>query len=213
MLLNTKRPILYAVTDRKALKGVSLYTAVEKAIRGGIDILQLREKELSYDEFLKEAIEIGQLCRENNITFIINDNIDIAIESDADGVHIGQIDITADEAGKRLGKDKIIGVSAHNVWEALRAVEMGADYLGAGAVFPTISKSDVTKLEITTLRDIALSVDIPVVAIGGIDENNIRLLRGSEISGVAVISAVFSAEDIEGQTRLLKKRLEEIYSN
>lgn len=195
---------LYAVTDRKWLKpGEKLVDRVEDALKGGVTFVQLREKELGYDEFLAEALEIQALCRKYRVPFVINDNVQIAQEIGADGVHVGQSDMEAGDVREMLGPDKIIGVSAQTVEQALRAQERGADYLGVGAVFPTSSKDDAVEVDRETLEQICRAVDIPVVAIGGISRNNISELRGSGVCGVALISAIFGSEDIEQACREL----------
>ena len=197
--------LLYAVTDRAWTKEQSLYMQVEAALKGGVTCVQLREKELSEDEFLKEAIEISALCKKYNVPFIINDNVDIAIKCNADGVHIGQNDTEVSKVREIVGKNMIIGVSAHTVEEALKAVENGADYLGCGAMFSTSTKNDVNLLSKETLSSICKSVDIPIVAIGGINKKNISLLCGTGIDGVALVSAIFASEDIEKECRILRK--------
>ena len=160
--------VLYAITDRHWLNGESLYQQVEKALQGGVTFLQLREKNLDKELFMKEAREIKELCRKYKVPFIINDNVEIAKAIDADGVHVGQSDMEAGDVRKRLGADKIIGVSAKTVEQALLAEKHGADYLGVGAVFSTSTKTDATGVSHETLRDICQAIKIPVVAIGGI---------------------------------------------
>lgn len=194
---------VYAVTDRHWLNGETLYSQVEKALEGGATFIQLREKKLDEESFLKEAIEIQKLCKKHHVPFVINDNVDIALKINADGVHVGQSDMEAGDVRAKLGKDKIIGVSAHTVEEALTAQKKGADYLGVGAVFPTSSKDDVSVLSLETLKAICHAVSIPVVAIGGISRDNIDNLYGSGIDGVAVISAIFGQKDIKKATKEL----------
>ncbi len=211
MKLNKKDMVLYAVTDRAWLKeGETLVDQVEKALKGGASFVQLREKELDEESFLKEAIQIKKICDKYKVPFVINDNVDIALKIDADGVHVGQDDMEAQDVRAKLGPDKIIGVSAHNVEEALKAEAMGADYLGSGACFHTGSKDNVTTLDHEELERICSSVNIPVVAIGGISKDNISKLSGRGVSGVAVISAIFAAENIEEETRELKLITEEM---
>jgi len=197
--------LLYAITDRSWLNGRTLYEQVEDALRGGVTFLQLREKHLSYDEYLEEAREIKALCDKYNVPLIINDNVDIALAVDASGVHVGQSDMEARKARAKLGPDKIIGVSAHNVEEALTAVKSGADYLGTGAVFGSGTKEDANKISHDVVRDICKAVDIPVVGIGGITEDNLMELKGTGIDGVAVISAIFAKADITAAAKNLKK--------
>lgn len=213
MTVDKKNMLLYAITDRTWLNGDKLCNAVEKALKGGVTFIQLREKTLGYDEFLSEAIEINRLCKKYNVPFIINDNVDIAVKSGADGVHIGQDDITIKEARKILGDNKIIGVSAHNVSEALKAQNDGASYIGSGAVFTTSSKNNVSALSMDTLRKITASVDIPVVAIGGISRDNAIKLKGSGIDGIAVISAIFAQNDIENSAAELRKIADNIVND
>lgn len=197
--------LLYAITDRSWLGDSSLYDQVEQALEGGITILQLREKNLSYEDYLEEARSIKELCHRYNVPLIINDNVDIALAVDADGVHVGQSDMAAGAVRAKLGPDKIIGVSAHNVEEALEAVKNGADYLGSGAVFVTGTKNDASKISHDVVRDICDAVDVPVVGIGGITADNLMELKGTGIDGVAVISAIFAKKDIKEATRTLKE--------
>lgn len=198
--------LLYAVTDRHWLKDETLENQVEKALQGGATFLQLREKSLDDDIFLAEAKEIQKLCKKYQVPFVINDNVDIALAIDADGVHVGQSDMEALDVRKRLGPDKIIGVSAQNVQQALLAQKHGADYLGVGAVFPTGSKDDAEDVSFETLKAICQAVDIPVIAIGGITKENVSELKRSGICGIAVISAIFAQKDIKAATKELKKR-------
>ena len=197
--------LLYAVTDRHWLNGRSLIDVVEESLKGGVTFLQLREKELDDESFLKEAKELKALCREYKVPFVINDNVEIAIKTDADGVHVGQSDMEAGDVRKRLGPDKIIGVSAQTVEQAVLAEKRGADYLGVGAVFPTGSKDDADDVSFETLKAICEAVSIPVVAIGGISKENAIKLKGSGICGVAVISAIYAAPDIKEAAYELKE--------
>ena len=202
--------LLYAVTDRSWLGDETLYSQVEKALRGGATFLQLREKELDEESFLREAMELKELCRSFHVPYVINDNVDIAIACDADGVHVGQTDMESGLVREKLGPDKIIGVSCRTVEEALQAERNGADYLGVGAMFPTGTKSDATSVSFEMLREICQSVKIPVVAIGGISQENVAGLRGSGIDGIAVVSAIFAQADIELATRSLKQAVSQI---
>lgn len=210
MKLSKKHMLLYAVTDRRWSEGTTLYEQVEQALQGGVSTLQLREKNLSDEEFLKEAMEIKELCKKYNVPLIINDNVDVAIKCGADGVHVGQEDMEASKVREKVGPDMIIGVSAHNVEEARRAVSNGANYLGVGAVFSTSTKDDVDVLSKETLKDICLSVDVPVLAIGGINQDNILELKGTGVDGVAVVSAIFSSENIVETCKKLRKLSEEM---
>ena len=204
MRLDKKDMVLYAVTDRHWLNGESLYSQVEKALKGGATFIQLREKNLGEEEFLAEAKEIARLCKSYHVPFVINDNVDIALEIDADGVHVGQSDMEADDVRAKLGPDKIIGVSAQTVEQAVLAEKRGADYLGVGAVFHTDSKADVAEVSRETLKAICDAVDIPVIAIGGISKENVSELAGTGICGIAVISAIFAEKDIKKATEKLK---------
>lgn len=204
---------LYAITDRTWLNGETLCSQVEKALVGGATFIQIREKNLEKDKIVEEAGQLKKLCKKYNVPFVINDNVEIAKLTDADGVHVGQGDITAADARSILGKDKIIGVSAKTVEQALLAQKMGADYIGTGAVFPTSSKSDAKVCGISSLKAVCDAVDIPVVAIGGINENNILDLKGSGADGIAVISAIFAQNDIISATKKLKKLVMEMVKN
>ena len=197
--------LLYAVTDRAWVGRQTLYEQVECAIRGGVTCLQLREKELDSGSFFEEAEKIKLLCNKSNVPLIVNDNVEIAVKCGADGVHIGQEDMAAAEVRRIIGKDMILGVSAQTVEQAKKAEQDGADYLGVGAVFPTSTKLDAADVPYDTLKEICAAVKIPVVAIGGIKRENIKMLSGSGISGIAVVSAIFAAEDIENECRILKE--------
>lgn len=200
---------LYAVTDRAWLKGDTLKNQVEKAIKGGVSCVQLREKNMPQEEFLKEAIEIGALCKSYGIPFIINDNAYVAVKCGADGVHVGQSDMSVGDVRKIIGEDMILGVSVQTPKQAQLAQNQGADYLGVGAVFGTATKADAEFVSLETLKEITANVSIPVVAIGGIGEDNILTLKGSGICGVAVVSAIFASDNIEKACqRLLKLSLE-----
>ena len=188
---------LYAITDSHWLNGRTLYSVVKESLEGGVTFLQLREKELDEEHFLEEARELQKLCREYQVPFVINDNVDIAAAINADGVHVGQSDMEAGDVRAKLGPDKIIGVTAKTVEQAVLAQERGADYLGVGAVFHTDSKADAKEISFDTLKDICRAVSIPVIAIGGITEENVRELEGSGICGIAVISAIYAQSDIK----------------
>lgn len=204
MKCDKKYMLLYAVTDRAWVGKQSLYEQAESALKGGATCVQLREKELNDDEFLAEAVEIGELCRKYSVPFFVNDNVDVAVKCHADGVHVGQEDMAASKVREKIGDGMMLGVSVHTVEEALKAVENGADCLGVGAMFSTSTKADADVLPKETLRDICAAVDIPVVAIGGISESNIMQLSGTGVDGVALVSAIFGAEDIESKCRTLK---------
>ncbi|MBO4865405.1 MAG: thiamine phosphate synthase [Ruminococcus sp.] len=210
MKCDKKTMLLYAVTDRAWLGDKTLYQQVEDALKGGVTCVQLREKELSDEDFLAEAIEISALCKKYGVPFFINDNVDVAVKCKADGIHVGQEDMAAAKVRERVGDDMMIGVSVHTVDEALEAVAAGADCLGVGAMFSTSTKADASVLPMDTLRDICNAVDIPVVAIGGIGKGNILKLKGTGVDGVALVSAIFSAEDIESECRELRKLSEKM---
>ena len=202
--------LLYAVTDRSGTYNDSLYHQVEEALKGGVTFLQLREKDLNTENFLQEAEEMKKLCAAYRVPFVINDNVEIARTVGADGVHVGQDDMPAWKVREILGEDKIIGVSAQTVEQAIKAEKDGADYLGVGAVFPTSSKADAVEVEHATLRDICVAVQIPVVAIGGISAENVSQLAGTGIDGIAVISAIFAQDFPKLAAEELKKKVEAI---
>lgn len=204
--------LLYAVTDRHWLNGRTLYHDVKEALSGGATLVQLREKDLDYESFKAEAIEIQELCKSFQVPFIINDNVKLAREINADGVHVGQEDMEAGRVRELIGPEKILGVSVRNYQEALLAESRGADYLGAGAVFHTGSKYDAVDITHDDLRKICASVKIPVVAIGGISINNISELAGSGIAGVAVISAIFASDDIRAASYKLRSLSEKLFA-
>lgn len=197
---------LYAVTDRAWVGEQTLYEQVECALRGGVTCVQLREKHLDFDAFLAEAKELKTLCQRYGVPLIINDNVEIARLSDADGVHVGQSDMQAKDVRDLLGPDKIIGVTAKTVEQALLAQEMGADYLGTGAFFVTDTKKDALPITHEMARAITAAVDIPVTGIGGITPGNLDTLEGLGLDGVALVSAIFSAPDIEQRCRQLRTR-------
>lgn len=210
MKCDKKHMLLYAVTDRAWTGKQTLTEQVEDALKGGVTCVQLREKHLNDPAFLQEAEEIGALCRKYQVPFIVNDNVEVAIACHADGVHVGQEDLEADRVRELVGPDMTIGVSAHTVEEARKAVENGADYLGLGSVFATTTKDDVDVMPRSVLEDICAAVDVPIVAIGGIHEDNLLQLKGSGVDGVALVSAIFSAENIEQTCRELRHLSEEM---
>ena len=201
---------LYAVTDRAWVGRQTLTQQVEAALKGGATCVQLREKHLDDTDMLAEAKTISALCRAYHVPFILNDNVPLAKLCGADGVHVGQDDLSAAEARRLLGPDKIIGVSAHNVAEAKKAFADGADYLGCGAMFPTHTKTDTNVISRQVLADVCASVPIPVVAIGGISGENVGKLAGSGICGVAVISAIYAAQDVKAAAADLKATVKEM---
>ena len=210
MRIDRKSMRLYAVTDRGWLKGETLYEQVEKAIKGGVTFVQLREKELDKRAFLSEARQIKALCRKYHVPFVINDSVEIALATDADGVHVGQEDMEAKHVREKLEADKIMGVTAKTVEQAIRAQECGADYLGVGAVFPSPTKKNAIGITHEQLREICAAITIPVVAIGGITSQNIMQLNNTGIEGVAVISGIFAQDDITAAAAELRNQAEGI---
>lgn len=204
---------LYAVTNRHWLGNQTLLEQVQEALDGGATCIQLREKQLDEENFLKEAIEIQKLCKEYHVPFIVNDNVEIAKDMHADGIHVGQSDMEALDVRKALGNDVILGVSAQTVEQAKKAEAHGADYLGVGAVFPTGSKDDADDVSHETLQAICEAVSIPVIAIGGITQDNVKELAGSGIVGIAVISAIFAQKDITQATKDLKQATEQMLND
>ena len=202
--------ILYAVTDTSWLRGQTLAQQVEAALRGGATMVQLREKELEGEALEQEAREILAVCRKYGVPLLINDDVMLAKKIGAEGVHVGQSDMAAAEARSILGPDAIIGVTARTVEQAQAAEKAGADYLGSGAVFGTSTKKDAKPLDPAYFQQICESVSIPVVAIGGITANNIRQLEGRKMSGFAIVSGIFAAQDIEAQTKKLWKEAQEL---
>lgn len=210
MNISKETMTLYGVTDRGNLHGRTLAQQVEESLKGGVTLVQLREKHLSFQEFLQEAKEIKEICHRYNVPLLINDSVEICIESGADGVHVGQKDMEAGLVREKLGKDKIIGVSARTVEQALAAQNAGADYLGVGAVFSTSTKEDAKPLDHKVLKAITDAVDIPVVAIGGINAENVSQLKGTGIDGVAVVSAIYGNEDTKKAAKQLKSLVLEV---
>lgn len=202
--------LLYAVTDRHWLNGRTLEEDVELALKGGVTLVQLREKDLNFEEFCEEAEKIHLLCQKYNVPLIINDNVKVAKAVNAEGVHLGQSDMSIAKAREILGNDKIIGATARSKEQAVKAEKEGADYVGSGAVFGTSTKSDAVKMSFDTLREICNSVNIPVTAIGGITKENVLQLKGTGISGSAVVSGIFAEKDIFNSTIELRKKIEEV---
>ncbi len=210
MILDKKAMLLYAVTDRMWTGKQTLSEQVFDAIEGGVTCVQLREKDLCMEEFAKEAEEIITLCREKNIPFIINDNVELAISCNADGIHVGQSDMASDEVRQKIGDKMILGVSVQTVEDAILAEKNGADYLGVGAVFATSTKLDADTISHELLSEICSAVKIPVVAIGGIYKHNILELKNSGICGVALVSAIFGAENIKNECKELLALSQEV---
>ncbi len=202
--------LLYAVTDRAWVGEKTLYQQVEEALKGGATCLQLREKDLSNEAFLAEAFEIKDLCKEYQVPFIINDNVEVAVKCDADGIHVGQHDMAAQNVRAKIGDKMLLGVSAQTVEQAILAERSGADYLGVGAVFATSTKADADTVSHDTLKEICAAVSIPVVAIGGIYHHNILALKGTGVDGVALVSAIFASKDITAACKELKALSQEM---
>ena len=210
MSLKLENCLLYAVTDTSWLRGRTLAQQVEEALRGGATMVQLREKELQGEALEQEAREILALCRQYGVPLLVNDDVMLAKKIGADGVHVGQDDMSAAKARELLGEDAVIGVTARTVEQAVAAQEAGADYLGSGAVFGTSTKKDAKPMDPAYFQQICESVSIPVVAIGGVTLDNIRELEGRKMSGFAIVSGIFAAEDIESRTRDLWKAAQEL---
>ena len=207
MKANKESMLVYAITDRHWTGEKTLEQQVDEVLKNGATFLQIREKNMPHDELVKEAVLIKEIAKKYNVPVVIDDDIYAVIESGVDGVHIGQKDMDYIEARKLLGDDKIIGMTAPSVELAKKAEKLGADYIGAGAVFNTSTKKDTKPLE---LREICSSISIPVVAIGGIDHSNVRKLKGTDIDGVAVISALFGADDPGEATRELVSIMKDV---
>ena len=205
-----KQLLLYAVTDRSWLKGKTLAESVAEAIEGGVTMVQFREKELKGSELESEALAVRKVCRAHNIPFLVNDNVELALKLDADGVHLGQDDMDPYTARRLLGPDKIIGVTAKTPAQAKAAQEKGADYLGSGAVFGTDTKKDAKPMDAAVLKAVCAGADIPVCAIGGINAGNIERLKGSGVSGFAIVSGIFAADDIKQECRKLLNKARRI---
>ena len=202
--------LLYAVTDRSRTGQLNLCHQVELALQGGVTMGQLREKELSENEVIAQARELLELCHAYNVPLIINDNADIALKVGADGVHVGIEDAPVAEIRKKAGKDFIIGATAKTIEQAKAAEAAGADYLGVGAVFPSPTKQNAIRITTEQLKEICTSVNIPAVAIGGIGLQNMDGIKGGGMKGVAVVSAVFAAEDIRAAAEQLKNKAKEL---
>ncbi|HHU62127.1 MAG: thiamine phosphate synthase [Bacillota bacterium] len=201
---------LYVVTDRRWLRGQTLEEQVEEIIKAGTSFIQLREKELEHKQFVEMAKKLKEVTDSYGIPFVINDNVEVALEVNADGIHVGQSDTDVEQVRALLGPNKIVGASARTLEQALLAQEKGADYLGVGAVFATSTKEDAKTLSRNSLKKIANGVDIPVVAIGGITENNILGLKGSNIAGVALISSILAAPNVGEATKKMANLVKEV---
>ena len=206
MKLSKDDLLLYAITDRRNLDKKVFFEKIEEALQGGVTILQLREKELDEDSFINEAIEVKNICRKHGVPLIINDNVNVALKSGADGVHVGIEDMPIDEIRRTVPDSFIIGATCKTVEQAQSAERLGADYMGVGAVFPSPTKKNAVRITREQLKEICASVSIPAVAIGGISLENVDELKGGGMSGIAVVSAVFSADDIQKAASLLKEK-------
>ena len=206
MKLSKDDLLLYAITDSSSLDKKVFFEKIEEALQGGVTILQLREKELDEDSFTDEAIEVKAICRKYGVPLIINDNVDVALKSGADGVHVGIEDMPIDEIRRKAPDSFIIGATCKTVEQAQSAERLGADYMGVGAVFPSPTKKNAVRITREQLKEICSSVSIPAVAIGGITLENVGELNGGGMSGIAVVSAVFSADDIQKAASLLKEK-------
>ena len=206
MRLSKDDLLLYAITDRRNLDKKVFFEKIEEALQGGVTILQLREKELDEDSFINEAIEVKNICRKHDVPLIINDNVNVALKSGADGVHVGIEDMPIDEIRRTVPDSFIIGATCKTVEQAQSAERLGADYMGVGAVFPSPTKKNAVRITREQLKEICTSVSIPAVAIGGISLENVDELKGGGMSGIAVVSAVFSADDIQKAASLLKEK-------
>ena len=210
MKISADKLRLYAVTDSAWLNGRSLAEVVREAIEGGATVVQYREKNKGYEDMLKEAREVCAVCREYGVPFIMNDSVEIAIAVNADGVHLGLDDGDLKAARELLGEGKIIGASTHNVQEALSAQAQGADYLGCGAVFGSTTKTDISSITPEILAQVTSAVQIPVVAIGGINRDNISMLNGCSLAGAAVVSAIFAQKDIRAAAKEMRALAEKL---
>ena len=208
-----KSMLVYAVTDRAWLNGRTLAECVQQAVDGGATFVQLREKDASHDEIVRLANELRSSCRKAVVPFVIDDEVEIALEVGADGVHVGQDDMACERARAMLGPDAIVGVSAQTVEQALAAQAAGADYLGVGALIPTPTKPDAVDVTFDELRAICDAVDIPVVGIGGLNARTVAQLKGSHVDGAAVVSAVFAAEDCKAAACELHALMEGIVTS
>ncbi len=202
--------LLYAITDQAFTGEKNLLQQIEEALASGVTCLQLREKNMDKQDFLKEAMAVRKRTRHYGVPLIINDDVEVAIACDADGVHVGQEDLTAGEVRRRIGPDRILGVTVKTAEQAVKAWKDGADYLGCGAVFPSPTKKNAIVITMDQLSAICRSVPIPVTAIGGITYENVSLLQGTGIGGVSVISGIFGQSDIPAAVRALKEEVRKV---
>ena len=207
MKLQKENFLLYAITDKDCIGDRDFYREIENALAGGVTILQLREKNSDTETLIAEAVKVKELCKKYNVPLIINDDVEAAIKSGADGVHVGAEDMAVAEIRNKVGSDIIIGATAKTVEQAKKAEAAGADYLGCGALFTSPTKKNAKPMTIDTLKEITSSVDIPVVAIGGLTYDNINIIENSGVSGAAVVSAVFAEEDVKSAASRLRQKI------
>lgn len=205
MKFNKDMLLLYAVTDRSWTGRQTLPQQIEDALKGGVTIVQLREKKLDFDSFVNEATEVKKICEKYGVPLIINDNVQVALKSGADGVHVGLEDMSVKDIRKLVGSDFIVGATAKTVTQAKKAEDEGADYIGVGAVFPSPTKTNAIRISLEDLKEICASVSIPAVAIGGINKSNMKEIAGGGMKGVALVSAIFGADNIELECKILKE--------
>lgn len=205
MKFNKDMLLLYAVTDRSWTGRQTLPQQIEDALKGGATIVQLREKKLDFDSFVNEATEVKKICEKYGVPLIINDNVQVALKSGADGVHVGLEDMSVKDIRKLVGSDFIVGATAKTVTQAKKAEDEGADYIGVGAVFPSPTKTNAIRISLEDLKEICASVSIPAVAIGGINKSNMKEIAGGGMKGVALVSAIFGADNIELECKILKE--------
>ena len=207
MKLQKEKFLLYAITDKDCIGDRDFYREIENVLAGGVTILQLREKNSDTETLIAEAVKVKELCKKYNVPLIINDDVEAAIKSGADGVHVGAEDMAVAEIRNKVGSDIIIGATAKTVEQAKKAEAAGADYLGCGALFTSPTKKNAKPMTIDTLKEITSSVDIPVVAIGGLTYDNINIIENSGVSGAAVVSAVFAEEDVKSAASRLRQKI------
>ncbi len=205
MKFNKEMLLLYAVTDRSWTGKQTLSEQIEDALKGGVTIVQLREKNLDFESFVNEATEVKKICEKYGVPLIINDNVRVALQSGADGVHVGLEDMSVKDIRKLAGRDFIVGATAKTVTQAKKAEDEGADYIGVGAVFPSPTKTNAVRITVNELKEICGCVSIPAVAIGGINRDNMKEISGGGMKGVALVSAIFGADDIESECKILKE--------
>ena len=212
MELHRDMLLLYAVTDRSWTGRQTLYDQIQAALEGGVTMVQLREKRLSAQALVEEAVEIKELCHRYHVPLIINDNVEAAVASGADGVHVGITDTPVAEIRKRAGGSFIIGATAKTVAQAIAAEQAGADYLGVGAVFPSPTKQNAIRITLAQLKQICSAVSIPAVAIGGISRENVAALAGGGMAGIAVVSAIFAGKNIQNAAAELNEMVRKVVS-